>query len=407
MNVVQKRLSVLGLTVALTFLVSVPLYGSAGTRHIFYLDSGGHVHQLYSTASGWSDVDVTAITNAAVAVSGSALTSFLDHTTNYAYVYYLGTNHHVYELYGTGTAWVSYDPTFLAGAPVAASGSALTSFIDNTNNNSIPHVFYMGTNQNVYELYYTSTTGTWHSDDPTTLAGAPVATAGGSLTSFLVYFVLSGTLQTTMQVFYVATNGQIYDLDWGSFWSFQVPSVLAHAPAPASGSALTSFVDETNDNAGKPVLHVFYLGTNENVDELYYTSAWHSDDPTSLAGAPVAVSGSALSSFINIVGGDTGMHVMYRGTNEHLYGLHWVSGPSWSYFDATTASHGVSAASGSALVSFQDLGGGTRVYFLATNSHVYELYWQSEGTASETDLTVASGGTIAASGSAVSGVVGP
>jgi hypothetical protein len=403
MNVVQKRLSILGLTVLLVFLVCVPLYGATGTRHVFYLDSGGHVHQFYSTASGWGDVDVTALTNAPVAVSGSALTSSFDHTTNYAHAYYLTTNHHVYELYGTGTTWISDDATSLAGAPVAVSGSALTSFIDNIQG-STPHVFFLGTNQNVYELYFT--TG-WHSDDPTSLAGAGGATAGSSLTSFLFSFLSNGVLFTDLDVFYEA-NQQIDELVWpggGTAWISDDPTFLAHAPGAASGSAVTSFVDESNIN--QPVRHVFYLGTNTNVYELYDTTAWHSDDPTSLAGAPVAVAGSALTGLIVTGIGDIGMHVMYLGTNHHVYALHWVSGSAWSYFDATAASHGVSAASGSALTSFQDLAGGVRLYFLGTNSHVYELYWQSDGTASETDLTVASSGTVAASGSAVSGVVGP
>jgi hypothetical protein len=159
-------------------------------------------------------------------------------------------------------------------------------------------------------------------------------------------------------------------------------------------------------------MHVFYLGTNLNVYELYYTGSWHSDDPTSLAGAPVAgtVSGqlSPLTSFINTSGiGDTSMHVMYLGTNEHVYALHYLGGTSWGYFDATASAGAPAAASGSALTSFQDLAGGVRTYFLGANSHVYELYWQTEGHASETDLTVASGGALAASGSALSGVVGP
>jgi hypothetical protein len=98
---------------------------------------------------------------------------------------------------------------------------------------------------------------------------------------------------------------------------------------------------------------------------------------------------------------------MYPGTNHHVYSRRWLSGSSWSYFDATAASGGVPAASGSVLTSFQDLPGGARLYFLGTNSHVYELHWQNEGAASETDLTVASGSTIAATGSALTGGVGP
>jgi hypothetical protein len=218
----------------------------------------------------------------------------------------------------------------------------LTSFIDGT----VMHVFYFGTNNNVYELYWTGGTA-WHSDNPTSLAGAPAAGYVGSLTSFI-------------------------------------------------------------DGSG--FMHVFYLSSG-HVHELYWTggSAWHTDDATAQAGAPSNVGGSALTSFVNTSGiGDTGMHVMYLGGNEHVYTLHSTSSPTWGYFDATAASGGVPAVSGSHLTSFQDtVTGGVRLYFLGTNSHVYELYWPSEGSASETDLTVTSGGTTAATASPLAGLMTP
>ena len=208
------------------------------------------------------------------------------------------------------------------------------------------HVFYLGTNNNVYELYWTSG-ATWHSDDPTSLGGAPVAT---------------------------------------------------------SGSALTSFVD------GGGTMHVFYLNGN-NVHELYWNSgsAWHTDDPTLLAGAPLNATGSALTSFFTCCGEDPGMHVMYLGTNEHVYAISSTSLTSWGYFDATGGVGDVFAASGSKLSSFEDtLTEGSRLYFIGTNSHVYELYWPFEGSASETDLTIASGsGATAASGTSLSGAMEP
>jgi hypothetical protein len=371
------------------------LYGATGTRHVFYLDSGGHVHQLYSTASGWSNVDVTALTNAPVAESGSALTSVIDSATNYVHVYYLGTNRQIYELYGTGTAWHSDDPSSLANAPAAGSGSALTSIIGT---GSVIHVFYLDAVGNIYELYWLGGTS-WHSDSPSDLAGVgPICGyANPSLTSFVDF----SNSHNYMHVFCLA-SGEVYEFYWtgGSAWTEDDPRTLAGGPSATPGSKITSFIDNSNNHS---IMHVFYLGTNENVYELYYAGwPWHSDDPSTLAGAPVSVSDSALTSFL---GSSSGMHVMFLGTNEHVYELHWLT--KWSYFDATAASHGVSAASGSALTSFQDLAGGARLYFLGANSHVYELYWQTEPTASETDLTVASGGTIAASGSALTGVVGP
>jgi hypothetical protein len=406
MNAAHKRFPIVALTVQLILFASVSLYGATGTRHVFYLDSSGHVHQFYSTASGWSDLDLTVLTGAPVAKSGSGLTSILDSATNYVHLYYQSDlpGGDVYELYGTGTTWHSDDATGLAGTgAVPGPGDGLTSIIGS---GSVIHVFYMY-NTEVTELYWLGGTS-WHADSPSYLAGetnSPCYTQPSALTSLMD----RSNGNNFMHVFCLGTYEDVYEFYYtgGSAWHTDVPTTLARAPISSVYSNITSFIDNSNNNA---FMHVFYLGTNLNVYELYYTGAWHSDDPTSLAGAPVAgtVSGqlSPLTSFINNSGsGDTGMHVMYLGTNEHVYALHWST--SWSYFDATAAAGAPTAASGSALTSFQDLAGGVRVYFIGANSHVYELYWQSEGTASETDLTVASGGTVAASGSALSGVVGP
>jgi hypothetical protein len=226
---------------------------------------------------------------------GSKLTMVnSNHATEF---FYIAANQHVYELFNQGPgSWFIEDLTSNTGAPAAATGGGFTSFVDTSNSAFITHVFYEGTNGHVYELYCSCNSGgAWHWDDPTSLAGAPVAT---------------------------------------------------------SGSALTSFVD------GSGIMHVLYF-SGQNVHELYWNGSWHTDDPTSLAGAPLNVAGSALTSFVNTTGsGDTGMHVMYLGTNEHVYALHSSSTPAWGYFDATAASGGVPAASGSALTSFQGLVGG-------------------------------------------------
>jgi len=417
MNTVQRRLSILALTVLLMLFACASLYGATGTRHVVYIDSSGHVHQLYSTATGWSDLDLTTLTGAPPAKSGSGLTSVLDSATNYVHIYYqseyanYGVYGDVYELYGSGTTWHSNDLSELVGlgnSPGPAAGDALTSLIGS---GSVIHMFYMF-NTEVMELYWLGGTS-WHLDSPSYLAGEPNGDSPCyNNPSALTSFMDRSNGNNFMHVFCMGTFEDVYEFYWtgGSAWHYDVPTTLARGPAGSVYSNITSFIDNSGGTAS--VMHVFFLGTNLNVYELYYTGAWHYDDPTSSAGAPVAgtVSGqlSPLTSFINTSGtGDTGMHVMYLGTNDHLYALHWVSGTSWRYFDATAASGSPSAAPDSALASFQDLAGGVRAYFLGANSHVYELYWQSEGTATVTDLIAASGGAAAASGSALTGVVGP
>jgi len=57
MNSVQKRLSIVALTVLLILFASVSLYGQlpAGERFVVYLSSDGHLHTLFApSGSGWT-----------------------------------------------------------------------------------------------------------------------------------------------------------------------------------------------------------------------------------------------------------------------------------------------------------------------------------------------------------------
>jgi hypothetical protein len=398
----QKRLSVVALTVLLILFARVSLYGQipAGERLVFYLSSDGHLHTLFAPSGrGWTDVDLN-IKNSVIPLPtfGTQLTSFLDYY-HYVHVFYLENTSQICELVITGISSAGFSggefvPTSVPGAPAAAAGSALTAFLDTSSgSNNFIHVFYQGTNGHVYEFYhsgpgYPPPTVTF--DDPTSLGHGPVATSGSALTSFMQ----SGV----MHVFYFGTNANVYELYWtgGTSWHSDNPTSLAGAPAAASVGSLTSFID------GSGFMHVFYL-SGQNVHELYWTggATWHIDDATTQAGAPLNASGSALTSFVNTSGlGDTGMHLISLGTNQHVYAFHSMSSPAWGYFDATAASSGVpGTTNGSKLLSFRDTAtGGVRTYFEGQNAHVYELYWPSEGTASETDLTLASGAGINATG---------
>ncbi len=100
------------------------------------------------------------------AAAGSALVGFAWPGDNTEHVFYLGADNHLHELWskqGTG-AWNHDDVTVsAAGAPNAAAGGALTGFVwpgDNTE-----HVFYLGADNHVHELWLKQGTGAWNHDD--------------------------------------------------------------------------------------------------------------------------------------------------------------------------------------------------------------------------------------------------
>jgi hypothetical protein len=385
MNTGQKRRSIVGLTVLLILFACASLHGVTGTPTVtvFYTAGsiGGSLVICGDYSSGW-----TCSGGGPYAATGSAITSVLD-TLNQWHTFYLDTDNQIEEVrvYGQnedGQYLTANDsPNSTAGLPAAAAGSALTVLLDPTSGNSFIHLFYEGTNGDVYHVYCNCASTSadppdWVGDSPTTLApGAPVAKSGSPLTS--VIDLSPG--HDFIHLYYLGTNQNVYELYWvgGSAWHYDDTTSLAGAPVPASNSKLTSFIDNSNNDA---YVHVYYLGTNQNVYEMYYTGSWHSDDTSSLAGAPAAASGSALTSLINNSGvGDTGIHVMYLGTNGNVYDLHYVS--TWSYFDPTTVSGAPSAASGSALTSFLDSGAVYLFFTNSPNSDLYELHWPAQAEA--------------------------
>jgi hypothetical protein len=132
-------------------------------------------------------------------VGGSALTSFADSAGEH--IAHVGTNGHVYQLYGHSGTWQDQDLTSMSGAGnTAATNTGLTSFVD-----SFEHIVYLGTNQHVYQFY---TTTVWNNQDLTSLSHASnTAMAGSQLASYIVgssehidYFGLHGTDQYTFEL---------------------------------------------------------------------------------------------------------------------------------------------------------------------------------------------------------------
>ena len=269
MNAVHKRCWVAALVVPLILVASVSLYGATGTRHVFYLDSGGHVHQLYSTASGWSNVDLTTLTGAPPAASNSGLTSVLDSATNYVHLYYQAADcptcgpGEVYELYGTGTTWHADNVNTLAGlGNVPEFQNEMSSLIGT---GSVIHLFYGDQLSDVFEMYWLGGTS-WHGDSPSYLAGqtsSPCESQPSALTSFMDF----SNGHNFMHVFCIGTFEDVYEYYWtgGSAWHYDVPTSLARAPSGSVYTNITSFIDNSGGTAS--VMHVFYLGTNLNVYE--------------------------------------------------------------------------------------------------------------------------------------------
>jgi len=188
-------------SVARSALTSVT--DSAGDMHVYYFGSNNHVYELAWFGGSWHPRDVTGDAGGQLAVTGSVLTSIADGAGD-MHVYYLSSNNHVCELAWFGGSWHPRDVAGDAGGQPAVAGSVLTSITDGAGD---MHVYYLGSNNHVYELAWNS--GCWNPRDVTGDAGGQLATSGSVLTS-----ITDGA--GDMHVYYLGSNNHVCELAWNS-----------------------------------------------------------------------------------------------------------------------------------------------------------------------------------------------
>ena len=334
------------------------------TQHVYYLGADGHAHELaWDQASGWRPTDLVTATagGAPRAAARSALAAYTLGST--LHVFYQGGNGHVHELgWDPASGWRSADlMTATAGdAADAAMGSALAAYTIGITQ----HVHYLGADGHVHELWSDPVSG-WRSADlmPPAAGAAPRAAAGSPLIGY--------TLGNRRHVFYLGADGHVHELwsDPASGWrpTDLMMAVAGDAAVAAAGSALMGFTLGGSQ-------HVFYLGADRRVHELWWdpASGWHpSDLMTAAGGPPNAAAGSPLVGYTR----GSFQHVFYLGADNHIHELRWTAVSGWHPSDLMAAPKGAAlhAAAGSPLVGYvlDDI---QHVFYLGTDGHIHELW---------------------------------
>lgn len=262
-------------------------YG-AGNVHVFYTDSYQHIEGgVYK--SGGTFVDLTTLTGAPDPSSPSSpIVGFADASGDH--VFFEASNQHVYQLYYEESLdeWTPVeDITTASGAPVAASGTLMSAFSDTPGE----HVIFLGTNNHVYQLYYNFSAHEWGYGDLTSITGDIPAAAGSPLSSY--------SDSNGEHIFFLGTNQHVYQLWFEDSANKWVPvedlTAAAGAPVAQSGSSLAAFDDDGSQD------RVFYEGTNGHIYELFTKTGgtWVYGDLTSATGAAAAVVGSPITAFPN------------------------------------------------------------------------------------------------------------
>jgi hypothetical protein len=305
-----------------------PLYNRS---EVFYLDSNQDVHELYydygSKNPAWKDANITLLFKLPSAEAGSPIVSLVNPYANSIQVDYLDSAGHIHEMYSFNrTTWAGNDLTVVAGAPPAALNSSLVTEINKVANTV--EIYFLGTDSHVRELWWAP--WTWHNSDPTAAARAPNAARGSALVS------LSNPIANTVQVDYLDSAGHIHELWWNGTWHTDDLTSGTNAPIAATGSALAT---EVNTLSNPNHVELYYIAKDQTVQELWFNPTpwgWNYADPSGSAGAPKATVGSPLVSLVNTIADSVQVH--YISTDDHVHELYTWNWTTWYTDDVNTSS---------------------------------------------------------------------
>ncbi|OBF18392.1 hypothetical protein [Mycobacterium sp. ACS4331] len=205
---------------------------AANTQHVVYVGTADrHVHQLWWNAEGWHSEDLSAISGAPPATS-TVIGYSVDSQFGEHVIYLRRPDRHVQEIWWDGSTWHSQDLSAATGAPAALDG-ALVGYVDEAQ--ATQHVIYAGVGSHLYELWCDE--AGWHMTDLTVVVEAP-----GPIARTVAGYMFAA--QGTQHVFYVGVDNRIYEL-WSdpSGWHASDLTTMTGAPAPA-GTAMAAYAFE-------------------------------------------------------------------------------------------------------------------------------------------------------------------
>jgi hypothetical protein len=345
----------------------------------------------------------------------SPLASTSDSAGN-AHAFYIAQNQHIIDL-PTGEDLIESNEYAVGVLPNVFSSLATVNVVNSSNDTVRLDVFYMGTNNHIYQLSGLpdgSQNGNydgylWFWVDLTNWAGGPLVSSYPNLTA--------ASDPGGEHVYYEGQDGHIHQYFWNnSTWLNQDLTQLSGATAlgPVQLYGITSF----SDSAGE---HVFYMNyPNDHIYELVSSndSTWGIEDWTNFSGSVLAW-GTGLTAFSKYSNAGDGVsflqdYVFYGGptsnsnfTTNNVYGLADTESCiatrslvlprlcvfGWWNENLTAATGGPQPAIYNAMTSFESLpaqGAAQNVFYVAGNNfHVHQI--TMNGSTTDKDLTVSSG----------------
>jgi thermitase len=342
---------------------------ATSSLEVYYMGSDQHVHQwTWNSTNGWFNVDLNTLSGGTNSVANGPTANIMDTLFSRPEVFYVGTDQDVREFFwDSSTGWHPADISAAAGGapPAATSVKSLTALMDTVTGR--PEVYYVGsTDQHIHQLYFDSSTG-WHHADISAFTNAPNVAVGGNVTSMV------NTITNAPEVWYVGQDQGIHEIIWNSVtgWAHYNISNLAGAPQAPATAGLTILVDSLNARN-----EAYYLGTDSHVHQLYWINGvgWGTSDMNNVTGAPAAASGSGITSLIDTL--TSQLEIYYVSSNQHVWQIGWTGSRGFFKLDVTGTTIAPNALSGSTLTALVDsLDSGLEIYYIGSDQHTHQLQW--------------------------------
>lgn len=296
-------------------------------QHVFYRDEDGHIHELrFDVASGW-------------------------HHRN-----------------------LSEDAGVTGDARAAGDPAGYTWDVDGTQ-----HVVYRGKDDHIHELWSNGPSG-WQHNDLTRVTGAPPAV--GDPTGY------TWDADQTQHVIYRDGDGHIHELwfqldgGWRRNDVTQAAGVGANQNAKGDPAGYTWSVDGTQ--------HIIYRGHDDHIHELWFNfdGGWRHNDllqATGVTGHQEANGDPAAYTWDR----DQTQRVIYRGKDLTIHELSFDVVGGWRHSDLTGGLPAARYAVADPTGYTWDADNTRHVLYLATDTHIHELWFSTDGGGGQNDLNAA------------------
>ncbi|HEX3860485.1 MAG TPA: hypothetical protein VHY35_02190 [Stellaceae bacterium] len=262
--------------------LSANAFESDGVSYLFYIDQANHIQALSwpiilagsvvippgGTLANAMYPDLTVRTGAPPAMAGSPIASFAWETEQLSqrsqHVMYIGSDGNVWELYYLSDQYDQVRGGHLWQSNNLSERTGYTGVLAPKKNGPLvatmfqkegsEHVIYIAGDNTIRELWFYN--GAWGGNNLTEATGALPVEQNTSLCTFACSY------EDTLHVIYIGTDDLVHELWWAN-GGWQPDHTISSNPS-ASDSALVGYACEFEQSH-----HVIYVDTKDNIQELY------------------------------------------------------------------------------------------------------------------------------------------